>query len=57
MSQQPLLVTAATRAPLEEQQPLPPRNAGSVHGGNQQQIIPNQTVHQQEHQHTSSTNM
>ncbi len=50
-------MTATTRPPLEEQQPLPPRNSGPTHGSNQPQIIPIQPVRQQEHQHTGSTNM
>jgi len=45
VAQQPLMVTATSRPPIEEQhQPLPPRTTGS----NQQQVIPNQTVRQQE---------
>jgi hypothetical protein len=56
-SQQPLLVTATARPPLDEQQPLPPRNTGPTLEGNQQQTIPNQVVRQQEQQHTSSTNL
>ncbi len=57
MTQQPLLVTATARPPVEDQQALPPRNTGSTLGNNQQQIIPNQTVRQQEPQHTGSTNL
>ncbi|CAF2734895.1 unnamed protein product [Rotaria sp. Silwood2] len=56
-SQQPLLVTATVRPPMEEQQPLPPRGNASTLAGNQPQIIPIPTVRQQEHQHTGSTNL
>ena len=57
--QQPLLVTANARPPVEDHQPLPPRGATSTHGTNQQQQnIPNQaSVRQQEHQHVGSTNL
>jgi Ras GTPase-activating protein-binding protein 1 len=51
VTQQPLLVTAPSRPPIEEQQqhqPLPPRTTGQTSGGNQPQVIPNQTVRQQE---------
>ncbi|CAF4842120.1 unnamed protein product [Rotaria sp. Silwood1] len=56
-SQQPLLVTATVRSSMEEQQPLPPRSNVSTLPNNQPQIIPIQTVRQQEHQHTGSTNL
>ncbi|CAF0924509.1 unnamed protein product [Rotaria sordida] len=60
-SQQPLLVTATVRPSMEEQQqqqqPLPPRSSVPTPAGNQQPIIPIQTVRQQEHQHTGSTNL
>ncbi|CAM4761262.1 unnamed protein product [Rotaria magnacalcarata] len=53
ISQQPLLATATVRPPpMEEQQPLPPRNSTQTLTGNQQQ-----TVRQQEHQQTGSTNV
>ena len=46
-------MTAAVRPPpVEEPQPLPPRNGTQALAGNQQQ-----TVRQQEHQQTSSTNV
>lgn len=56
-SQQPLLVTATARPPMDEHQSLPPRSTGASLGGNQQQIMPTQVVRQQDHQHIGSTNL
>ena len=55
--QQHLLVTANARAPIEEQQPLPPRNTGSSLGNNSQQINSSQVGRQQEQQHAGQTNL
>ena len=56
--QQPLLVTATVRPPVEEHhQALPPRGHTSTMGNNQQQVSHNQVIRPQEHQHTSSTNL
>ena len=50
-------MTTTVRSTMDEQQPLPPPNAVSTDGNDQQQVIPTQPVLPQEHEHTNSADL